>query len=111
MTALFLSFNRQEVIDDIHDKMINMGWHEKKSFLLMASPNSTDMFVSVKWNGSTRHFFDATQGVTDHGSCSMIMPYLDFDENLEYTTDRPYPPEIRRMGHVKGFDFRRILRA
>ena len=79
--------------EKLKSHMRKIGWNETTPFLKVASQPNEDAVLRYTWKLELPYtFFKAYQGLADYGACSVLYPYLDFEnpetkhlENRQYS--------------------------
>ena len=74
----------EEIESKLKERLYSLGWRDNQSVIMMTSQWSESFVVHSKWKAKTRDFFDAFHGATDYGACSMVLPFLDFENPDTY---------------------------
>ena len=73
-------------------RLKKLGWNGTIPVLEMSSHKSDDLLLLVDWKGKfENNFFRSAFTITDYGACSVVYPYLDFENpKTQNLTKRNY---------------------
>jgi hypothetical protein len=73
-------------------RMKKLGWNKTIAIVELSSHNSEDIILSYTWKTKFEYnFFKSYFTLTDYGACSIVYPYLDFENpSTRNLTSRQY---------------------
>ena len=81
--------------------MAKIGWNQDTTFLDVASQKPKDALLRVTWKDyPPKYYFQSFLSLTDYGACGLIIPNLDFENELtKDMTDRQYSGKLLSIPH------------